>query len=72
MKTNLVKAFYFGERRKQIKETKTDKFFFLKKQVEYLCKIKHNLDQITFVINGDIPEGYEEEVLPLKQKFKFL
>tara|TARA_R100000005_G_C4954203_1_gene173418 strand:- start:125 stop:850 length:726 start_codon:yes stop_codon:yes gene_type:complete len=72
MKTNLVKAFYFGERRKQIKETKTDKFFFLKKQVEYLCKIKHNLDQITFVVNGDIPDGYEQEILSLKEKFKFV
>tara|TARA_R100000742_G_C4279556_1_gene104469 strand:- start:1313 stop:2059 length:747 start_codon:yes stop_codon:yes gene_type:complete len=72
VKTNLVKVFYFGERRKQIEEAKTDKFFFLKKQVEYLCNTKHDLDQITFVINGDIPEGYEEEVLPLKQKFKFV
>tara|TARA_B100000519_G_scaffold3808_1_gene3715 strand:- start:7235 stop:7960 length:726 start_codon:yes stop_codon:yes gene_type:complete len=72
MKINLVKAFYFGERRKQIKETKTDKFFFLKKQVEYLCKIKHDLDQITFVVNGDIPDVYEQEILPLKEKFKFV
>tara|TARA_Y100000004_G_scaffold163476_1_gene192886 strand:+ start:468 stop:1187 length:720 start_codon:yes stop_codon:yes gene_type:complete len=73
MKINLVIAFYFGERRDvEIKEAKLDKFFFLKKQVEYLCKIKHNLDQITFVVNGDIPDGYEEEVLPLKEKFKFI
>tara|TARA_B100000945_G_scaffold288166_1_gene260298 strand:+ start:529 stop:1254 length:726 start_codon:yes stop_codon:yes gene_type:complete len=72
MKTNLVKAFYFGERRKQIKETETDKLFFLKKQVEYLCKIKHDLDQITFVVNGDIPDVYEQEISPLKEKFKFV
>ena len=72
MKTNLVKVFYFGERRKQIEESKTDKFFFLKKQVEYLCKIKHDLDQITFVVNGDIPDGYEQEVFALKEKFKLV
>ena len=73
MKTNLVKAFYFGERRDlEIPEAKIDKFFLLKKQVEYLSKIKHDLDQITFVVNGNIPDGYEEEVRPLKEKFKFV
>lgn len=70
MKTNLTVVFFFGERRVFSDKTK-DKLFFLREQVKYLLNIKHNLDQITFVINGKKPNEYDEIVEPLQLKFNF-
>lgn len=70
MKKNLIVVFYFGNRRRICNNSKLDKFFFLKKQVEFLINYKHDLDQITFVINGDLPseEKYLKIIEPLKNK----
>lgn len=68
MKTNLTIVFFFGERR-FFAGKKKDKLFFLKKQVEYLLNINHDLDQITFVINGNKPNEYDEIISPLKFKY---
>jgi GT2 family glycosyltransferase len=44
--------------------------FCLQSQVKHLLKYKHKLDQITFVVNGDIPNGYYETIKPLKEKHR--
>lgn len=49
MKTNLVIACWSGIRRYMYPESAADRAFYLKKQVEQLSKLNHNLTQITFV-----------------------
>jgi hypothetical protein len=68
MKTNLTIVFYFGERRIITNKTK-DKLFLLKQQVKYLLNTQHSLDQITFVINGEKPNEYDEIIYPLKLQY---
>ena len=50
-KTCYVINFYFGDRRKTPKIYNEDRLIFLKKQIEYLKKIKHNVDNIVFSFN---------------------
>jgi hypothetical protein len=44
-------------------------FFCLESQVKFLLKYKHQLDQITFVVNGNIPDGYYQIIKPLEEKY---
>lgn len=69
MKTNLIVVHYFGPKRRQTMRERLNPFFCLESQVEFLLKYKHKLDQITFVVNGDIPEGYYEAIKPLEEKY---
>jgi autotransporter strand-loop-strand O-heptosyltransferase len=50
-KSCLLAHSYFGDRRLYFKEYDEDRLFFIKKQVEYLTRFKHNLDHIVFTIN---------------------
>ena len=62
MQTNLVIAAWSGSRRLQFQfsqEHYIDSALFLKKQVECLKKIKHNLSQVTFVIPKNTSEPRE-------------
>lgn len=43
--------------------------FCLESQVKFLLKYKHQLDQITFVVNGDIPDRYYETIKSLEEKY---
>lgn len=69
MKTNLVVVFYFGKKRRFNIMEAIDPLFCLKNQVKFLSEYRHDLDQITFVVNGDIPDLYEETIKPLKSNF---
>tara|TARA_R110000772_G_scaffold2218_1_gene7674 strand:+ start:1314 stop:2012 length:699 start_codon:yes stop_codon:yes gene_type:complete len=69
MKTNLIVVYYFGGRRRPIEKEELNPLFCLESQVKYLLKYKHELDQITFVVNGDIPDGYYEAIKPLEEKY---
>ena len=68
MKSNLIVVYYFGPKRRQTMQERLNPLFCLESQVEFLLKYKHELDQITFVVNGDIPEGYYEAIKPLEEK----
>jgi len=50
--------FYFGPRRRTIEEYKKDHLCFLKKHIEILSSVPHNLDKIIFNFNVD-PCHYE-------------
>lgn len=52
-KVCLIVNFYFGDRRKISDTYKSDKLILLKKQIEYLNTVKHNLDTIVFSFNLD-------------------
>jgi hypothetical protein len=69
MKTNLVVVFYFGKKRRFNVMEAIDPLFCLRKQVKFLLRYKHKLDQITFVVNGETPELYERLIEPLKSKY---
>jgi len=58
---------YFGERRIMMDEYKGDKLFFIKKQIEYLSKNKHNIDHIIFSINMDNTVPYIELIKKAKE-----
>lgn len=64
MKTNLVIATWSGSRRVHSNHC------FLQKQVLSLHKLKHNLDQITFVVphNPDEPKVFRESIKSLPNK----
>lgn len=69
MKTNLIVVYYFGPKRRPTMRERLIPLFCLKSQVKFLLKYKHQLDQITFVVNGDIPDGYYEAIKPLEEKY---
>lgn len=69
MKTNLVVVFYFGPKRRETMRERLNPLFCLESQVKFLLAHKHQLDQITFVVNGDIPDGYYETIKPLEEKY---
>lgn len=69
MKTNLVVVHYFGPKRRQTMRERLNPLFCLESQVKFLLKYKHQLDQITFVVNGDIPDRYYETIKSLEEKY---
>tara|TARA_Y100000389_G_C17390284_1_gene479470 strand:+ start:96 stop:803 length:708 start_codon:yes stop_codon:yes gene_type:complete len=72
MKTNLVVVFFFGRRRRVSIAERNDPLVCLRKQVDCLLSYKHRLDQVTFVVNGEVPELYEEITKPLKSKLNLV
>ena len=69
-KTCYIINFYLGERRRTIKKVNDDKLFLLKKQIEYLHKIKISID--TIILNFNIrPEDYHyiSDIFKLTPKF---
>ena len=69
MKTNLIIVHYFGPKRRQTVREMINPLFCLQSQVKHLLKYKHQLDQITIVVNGDIPNGYYKTIKPLEEKY---
>ncbi|MBC8551133.1 MAG: hypothetical protein H8D23_15925 [Candidatus Brocadiales bacterium] len=57
-KFNYVVACWAGDRRRKDPAYDADKTFYIKAQLKQLTKLKHSLDQITFVVN-DAPEQAE-------------
>lgn len=53
MKSALIISFYLGQRRKVAKIYDNDRLICLKKQIEYLEKIDHNLTTVVFSFNLD-------------------
>lgn len=51
LKTCYIINFYLGDRRRSTPEYETDKLSFLKKQIEYLSSVSHNLSQVVFNFN---------------------
>lgn len=51
MKTCYIISFYFGERRKTPQIYNDDRLILLKKQIEYLEKVKHDISTIVFSFN---------------------
>jgi len=72
VKTNLIVVYYFGARRRQTIQERLNPLFCLENQVKFLLKYKHQLDQITFVVNGGIPDGYNQTIKPLKEKYNIV
>tara|TARA_R110002111_G_C5834163_1_gene358260 strand:+ start:239 stop:439 length:201 start_codon:yes stop_codon:yes gene_type:complete len=50
-KTCYISVFYLGDRRREVKESKSDKLFYLKTHLSYLSYYKHNLKDIFLVFN---------------------
>ena len=44
-------AFWFGERRRGDERENNDKLFYLKKQIEYLKKVRHGINNVIFNFN---------------------
>lgn len=59
MKKLLVVHNYFGPRRVIYSPYVEDNLFLVKKQVEYLSEVKHNLDKIVFTVNSRGEEDSE-------------
>lgn len=70
MSTNYVIACWSGFRRVNPERVVKEREIFLRKHLESLQKLKHNLDQVTFVFseNKDEPESYRQfrNLLPSK------
>jgi len=70
MKTCYIINFYLGERRKQLPEYTNDKLFLLKKQIEYLYKIKNSLSKVIFTFNiREEDYEYVSEIFKIVPKF---
>lgn len=62
--------FYLGDRRKTIDEFKGDRLFFLRKQIEYLYKVKNSLSKVIFnfnIRNEDL--SYVSEIFKITPKY---
>ena len=69
-KTCYIVNFYLGSRRKTIPEVCEDRLFLLKKQIEYLYKIKSSINTIIFNFNirpDDFP--YVSEIVRITPKY---
>lgn len=65
-------SFWLGKRRHDDYRADDDKLFYLKKQIEYLNKVKHNIDNIIFNFNVE-PNQYDtltESIKLIPKKIK--
>lgn len=62
--------FYLGNRRRETEDLKNDRLFLLKKQIEYLYKIKNKIDTIFFNFNIRTEDyQYVSEIFKITPKF---
>ena len=66
MKKILIVHNYFGPRRVFLKPYVDDPLFLVKKQIQYLEEVKHNLDHVVFTVNRRGDED-DENISILKQ-----
>lgn len=59
---NYVVAAYLGDRKFMDGAFLADRWHYLRAQVEMLRRLRHNLDQITFVINTNVPLTVPEDI----------
>ena len=57
--TNYIVAVWTGNRRRIDQEYEDDRTFYIKKQIEQLQNLNHNISQVTFVINENPDESLE-------------